>query len=316
MVQHGLSHWIFLVNLAAFSTGIASLLALAVICFRTSNRVFRLYFALFGSLLVISTLSMVDLYFEANLPAIRTGMRRGYFYLMAVNVGLFNLCLTYLYGAIFSRQVWARRGWLIFAAAITAIAADLLYSPQAALPPFVLAFLKIAALAIGGAIALVALTPRYHIRRLTDDSLKSYVSLSFVLFALLLTLYLIKQLAGDRDDFFTVFGRVHFGVFFAIANLLTLYYSLKYLAKPAAGKPVLATGEIRLTRKFTDSFNLTPREVVIVNEIIAGKSNREIARAVDVTEGTVKIFVHNIYKKTGVNNRMALAALVRQAQAD
>ncbi len=306
-----MSHWIFLVNLAAFSTGIASLLALAVVWFRAPGRVFRLYFALFCSLLVISILSMVDLYFEANLPAMRAGMRRGYFYLMALNVGVFNLCLTHLYGAIFSRPNAARCGWLLLAAAATAVGADMLSFSEAALPPVVLAFLKVTALVIGGAMALVVLTPRFHISKLEDSPLRRYVSLSFFLFALLLLLYLVKQGTGDRNEFFAVFGRVHFGVFFAVANLTTLYYTLKFLARPAMPSAASSSGDIRLTDKFLIAFKLTPREGIIVREIIAGKSNREIGRAVDVTEGTVKIFVHNIYKKTGVNSRMALAALVR-----
>ncbi|MBN8220457.1 MAG: response regulator transcription factor [Spirochaetes bacterium] len=309
-----LSHWIFFVNVAAFSTGIASLLALAVIRFRSPGRIFRSYFALFCSLLMISVLSMVDLYFEANLPAARPGLRRGYFFLMAVNVGLFSLALAYLYGAVFSRPRMAHSGWLFVAAAIPVVAADVFYFPEAALPPVSLAFLKAAALLIGAAICLVFVTPRLHANNIEDVALRRYVSLAFAFFAMLLILYLVKQATGDRNEFFAVYGRVHFGVFFAAANLTTLYYAVKFLARPAPTAAVTAPGEIRLSKEFSGSFRLTPREAVIVAEIIAGKSNREIARAVDVTEGTVKIFVHNIYKKTGVNNRMALAALVRRQQ--
>lgn len=259
---------------------------------------------------------MVDLYFEANLPAERPGIRRGYFYLMALNVGFFGFCITRLYASLFARPAFAVGAWIFPFGALVTVLADILFPDAAALPQVVLGYLKISALVIGFAIGIVFFTPRYHSASLADTKLRTYVSWSFVLFALLLALYAVKQIAGDRSEFFTVFSRVHFGVFFVVANLVSLYYSVRYLARPAPLPPVLPPGEIRLTEEFTRTFKLTPREGIIVGEIIAGKSNREIARAVDVTEGTVKIFVHNIYKKTGVNSRMALAALVRSHGLD
>ncbi|HEX2137656.1 MAG TPA: LuxR C-terminal-related transcriptional regulator [Microvirga sp.] len=38
-------------------------------------------------------------------------------------------------------------------------------------------------------------------------------------------------------------------------------------------------------------------------------SNKEIARRIGVTEGTVKIHLHNVYQKLGVTNRTAMTAL-------
>jgi DNA-binding NarL/FixJ family response regulator len=46
--------------------------------------------------------------------------------------------------------------------------------------------------------------------------------------------------------------------------------------------------------------------MLVVSE---GLSNKEIARRLDLTEGTVKIHLHNIYDKLGVPNRTALTAL-------
>lgn len=257
---------------------------------------------------------MFDLYLEANLPTLRAGMRRGYFFLMTLNVGLFGLSLTHLYAAVFTRAKLARWGWLFLAATLAAIAADATCFSGANLPPVSLQFLKVAASVIGCAILLIFATPRFHVHKLADFKLRRYANLAFILFGLLLALYLVKQATGDKNEFFAVFGRIHFGVFFAVTNLTTLYLALNYLGAPTRTPTVAVTGEIRLSAEFSTVFNLTPRENIIVREIIAGKSNREIARALGVTEGTVKIFVYNIYKKTGINNRMALAALVRQHQ--
>ena len=47
---------------------------------------------------------------------------------------------------------------------------------------------------------------------------------------------------------------------------------------------------------------LTPRERELVWLATEGLSNKEIARRIGVTEGTVKIHLHNVYQKLGVTN--------------
>jgi DNA-binding NarL/FixJ family response regulator len=51
---------------------------------------------------------------------------------------------------------------------------------------------------------------------------------------------------------------------------------------------------------------LTPRELAIVRLVARGLRNKEIARQLAITEGTVKIHLHNIYQKVGVDSRVAL----------
>lgn len=51
---------------------------------------------------------------------------------------------------------------------------------------------------------------------------------------------------------------------------------------------------------------LTERETEVMCLVAEGLSNREIAERLTVTEGTVKIHVHNIYGKLGINNRVDL----------
>jgi two-component system nitrate/nitrite response regulator NarL len=53
---------------------------------------------------------------------------------------------------------------------------------------------------------------------------------------------------------------------------------------------------------------LTAREREIVSLVAEGRSNKEIARHLGVTDGTVKIHLHNIYRKLDVSNRTALTA--------
>jgi DNA-binding NarL/FixJ family response regulator len=51
---------------------------------------------------------------------------------------------------------------------------------------------------------------------------------------------------------------------------------------------------------------LTPREIDLVRMIARGLRNREIAENLFISEGTVKVHLHNIYDKLQVDGRMAL----------
>jgi len=55
---------------------------------------------------------------------------------------------------------------------------------------------------------------------------------------------------------------------------------------------------------------LTRREREIVEAILAGCSNREIAQRFGITEDTVKHHLSSVYAKLGVSNRLELALLV------
>ena len=53
---------------------------------------------------------------------------------------------------------------------------------------------------------------------------------------------------------------------------------------------------------------LTPRERVVCT----GLSNKQIALQLTVTEGTVKVHLHNVYDKLAIRNRTMLALLALQ----
>jgi len=52
---------------------------------------------------------------------------------------------------------------------------------------------------------------------------------------------------------------------------------------------------------------LTPREKEIVHHVCAGLKNKEIAQALTITAGTVKVHLMHIFEKTGVKDRFELA---------
>ena len=63
------------------------------------------------------------------------------------------------------------------------------------------------------------------------------------------------------------------------------------------------------TRDAADA--LTPREMEIVRMVAQGLRNRAIAERLSISEGTVKVHLHNIYEKFAVDGRLELLLSAR-----
>jgi len=58
---------------------------------------------------------------------------------------------------------------------------------------------------------------------------------------------------------------------------------------------------------------LTPREMDVLEQIVAGKSNKEIAEELGVSEATVKTHINSLLGKLGVTDRtQAATAAIRR----
>ena len=55
---------------------------------------------------------------------------------------------------------------------------------------------------------------------------------------------------------------------------------------------------------------LTERESQIARLVGEGLSNKEVARQLDVSTGTVKVHLHRIYQKLAIRNRTMLALTI------
>jgi two-component system, NarL family, nitrate/nitrite response regulator NarL len=51
---------------------------------------------------------------------------------------------------------------------------------------------------------------------------------------------------------------------------------------------------------------LTKRETAVVRLVSLGLANKSVARELGIEEGTVKIHLHNTFRKLGIRSRMAL----------
>jgi DNA-binding NarL/FixJ family response regulator len=91
----------------------------------------------------------------------------------------------------------------------------------------------------------------------------------------------------------------------------TVHAGEQWLEKRASARALdtLVRREAGLRRASTI---LTTRELAIVRAIANGRRNKEIAEQLKIAEGTVKVHLHNIYQKLGVDSRLALMLYARQ----
>jgi len=60
------------------------------------------------------------------------------------------------------------------------------------------------------------------------------------------------------------------------------------------------------TMNFKQKFYFTNKEQEILIRLASGVSNKKIANSMNIKEGTVKIHMKNMFKKTGSRNRIEL----------
>jgi DNA-binding NarL/FixJ family response regulator len=80
----------------------------------------------------------------------------------------------------------------------------------------------------------------------------------------------------------------------------------------AAGKRVIPAAVASRLAEFTPRAELTAREVEVLRLVAKGLRNKEIARVIGRTTGTVKVHLKNILEKLGVTQRTEAVTLALQ----
>ena len=91
--------------------------------------------------------------------------------------------------------------------------------------------------------------------------------------------------------------------FIFIISISILIYHIFY--RFYFSSPISRT-EKTLTEDFIKDFSITKREQEIIIALLDGKSNKELAEALFVSEKTIETHLANIYRKVGVKNRLEL----------
>jgi len=105
-------------------------------------------------------------------------------------------------------------------------------------------------------------------------------------------------------------------VFGVVVSLAALFYGWHHLTalfgmatKQSHRRTLGEQGQSRLDH-FSHTFDLTPREVEVLQLVAVGFSNQAIADKLFISLGTAKTHVHNIYQKIGVKSRVQLMNLL------
>jgi DNA-binding NarL/FixJ family response regulator len=99
-------------------------------------------------------------------------------------------------------------------------------------------------------------------------------------------------------------------LFAAIAAVLQGRY---WLDRESVSDLVALVRELSEPRPYLrHPFGLTDRQMTIVEKVVRGMTNREIAAGLSISEETVKHHLTQIFNKTGVSGRLELALLATQ----
>lgn len=85
----------------------------------------------------------------------------------------------------------------------------------------------------------------------------------------------------------------------------------------AAGKPILDSKVMhRVARKMQKMSELSPQELRILPLVVEGKTNKEIAAALSLSDKTVKNYLSNAFQKLNVSRRTQAATMFVQGRTD
>ncbi len=99
-------------------------------------------------------------------------------------------------------------------------------------------------------------------------------------------------------------------VSFMTMNLVPLLL-LRRLLEHREASELAVRDEADALRALAARHGISPREGEIIQLLLAGSTNTEIGEVLCISSSTVKNHVYNVYRKTGVRNRIELANLFR-----
>jgi DNA-binding CsgD family transcriptional regulator len=111
---------------------------------------------------------------------------------------------------------------------------------------------------------------------------------------------------------------VCFGIFSIFCNLGVFYVHTRTLiqsdaqalAMRVSDTPPLWTKETGVSEAFITKYEFSPRQKDVIELMLMGKTNKEIAIDLEISEATVKMHTSDIYHRASVSGRFALQSLL------
>jgi hypothetical protein len=96
-------------------------------------------------------------------------------------------------------------------------------------------------------------------------------------------------------------------LFYLFWNGFSVIYAAKYLLQ--GNEIQFSASEINPV--FFEFYQISGQERKILFLALSGLGNKEIAKRIHISEGTVKNHMHHVYDKTGIKNRIGLSYLIK-----
>lgn len=109
------------------------------------------------------------------------------------------------------------------------------------------------------------------------------------------------------------------GINVELASLIIVITGVSVIIKEI--KSIMNTGEAmkishRNFNRICLSYNLTEREIEIAKLVCRGLNNSEISKQLFISVGTVKVHIHHIFMKFGINSRVQLLAKIMNIELE
>jgi DNA-binding CsgD family transcriptional regulator len=296
-------HIPFLLDLACLAVGIACLarLSLAYALKRDASRLSRLAF--FAAYTYLMAVGVLFCYYLVNVGG-GLEAQRAFASLIFLGMAALEAIFPWMMRpeAEDGKSVAPPRAAFI-AAAVTALQAGSiwLFPDSLSFVPLALAFLPFSAV-----VAWVILRAK---RAKAFPAIKKGDAALLLLYAPILALAAWEILFLFRDDPKSGYVLLSLPLAYALSALQFL--------KHTAAREVAPPGDsaIELSAAMAEAARLTARETQMAKLILEGKENKEIARALRLSENTVRNHIHNLYQKLGIQRRMDLVRLIREENA-
>lgn len=173
------------------------------------------------------------------------------------------------------------------------------WADPAQIPPLVPLLDRVITLGVIGLSSLLVLAFQ---SRLPDRNLYRNLVAQLVALVFLLPLIVLEDLGILR---FPGFPNLGFLVAMGIISILSILHARSSLTRPRyieGGAP---------SRYFIDRFGISERELEVVEGVLRGLGNKEIADILSISPKTVENHLYRVYQKAGISNRIQLSNLFR-----
>lgn len=292
----------FILTSLSLCCGFFTLGACAVLYLQYSTRILRLIVLFIVSLVIIGFGFWVSSFSMLNSTDLNSSLEIVLWIIQVCGVVLNVVVLPFLVSAVTFSQIGKRMKVFLTVWDTILVSCAVLF-PFLPDPFAILAIVHVQlVVTIAGSIAAILINMGTITRKDMRRSLTGFLVISALFLLLLTTDILISKF---RVEFLSAFDNLSLPVYLISLQIGSFYFAGTFLSSG----PLLVKD--RITEHCVDNYGLTNREREIIEALIQGKTNQELADMLFISKKTVENHLYNIYQKMHVKNRMHLVQTLK-----